>query len=174
MRAIRLIDHLALHRAIFAPPASLVPPIILPGSMPLHTAPAASTILHYFLSPPTSSPSLPSAHSGLEPDIPPHATAKLEHLVSLPPSSHLLEQLHTPNPTLLGGLLADPTTKRRLYLASALTPFRHLTFVEKKKTKLVVEACIREGLKVSMFHVSQYLDIINTFFCLAWCPKSLC
>lgn len=33
-------------------------------------------------------------------------------------------------------------------MACALTPFKDLTYLERGKEKLVVEACLREGLKV--------------------------
>ena len=161
LRAIQLIDHLALHRAIFAPPPSFSALTPLPESVPLHTALASSTILHHFLSP--TSPDLLSTQSRFGSDIPPEAVAEPQGLVSPPSPSPFFERLHAPNPILLSGSLADSTTKRRLYLASALTPFRRLTYIEKKRTKLLVEACIREGLKVRIIHPLQCLDIIDTF-----------
>lgn len=170
MRAIKLIDFLALHRVIFSPPLSSSSSISLPESVPLHTSLAAATILHHFVSQPPSCHDLPSAQPRLEIGTP--SEPGLASQKAIPSSLSQFEQLHPLTPTLLNDFAVDSTTKQRLYLASALTPYRHLTFVEKKKSKLVVEACIREGLKVPNFcplscrcfiNVSAQLGIQNHY-----------
>lgn len=60
-----------------------------------------------------------------------------------------------PHPSLLKQTASSTSTKSRLFLACALTPFKDLTYFEKGKEKPVIEACLREGLKVRL--VSAFL-----------------
>lgn len=52
------------------------------------------------------------------------------------------------HPTLLHLALKDKSTRARLTLAAALSPFRGITYKVKSKTVTLVEHVIREGLKV--------------------------
>ena len=64
--------------------------------------------------------------------------------VTRQPSRYSLPQVHHALLT----YASDPNARRRLFLATALTPFRGITLPDKKKTVLAAEAVIREGLKV--------------------------
>ncbi|KAF8588429.1 hypothetical protein K439DRAFT_1335219 [Ramaria rubella] len=155
LRAIQLIDSLALYRCIFAPPSSSPLSVVVPNVIQSHTALAAASILQHLL----SQQSPPISHvrdediSAPDSPIPP----------SLPSSQAAFQkQLHMLHATLLTHVTADQSVVRRLYLAAALTPFRNLTYVEKKKSKLVVEACIREALKLGV--QNHYVDGIPALF----------
>lgn len=155
-------DFLALQRAIFAPPPSLRPTIPLPESLPLHGALAAATILHHFISQPSLRCHVStSSQSPLKSDNQSKTIAPSQNPTLSSSVTPLFARLHPLKPVLLSNFVIDSTAQRRLYLASALTPFKGLTYVEKKKTKLIVEACIREGLKVPTPHtlVSILSDI---------------
>ncbi|TDL28902.1 hypothetical protein BD410DRAFT_781466 [Rickenella mellea] len=72
--------------------------------------------------------------------------------LSLPPLHHLLtSQIST-----------DISAKPRLYLSSILTPYKGITYIEKKKIRPAVEAAIREGLKMGA--QNHYLDGIPALF----------
>ncbi|TBU26378.1 hypothetical protein BD311DRAFT_762796 [Dichomitus squalens] len=68
-------------------------------------------------------------------------------------------------PLLLSEISTPAKPLRRLYLASALTPYRGLTYLQKGKERPAVEAVIREGLKLgAQYH---YLDGIPALFSAA-------
>ncbi|KDQ20469.1 hypothetical protein BOTBODRAFT_100756 [Botryobasidium botryosum FD-172 SS1] len=62
----------------------------------------------------------------------------------------------------LAALANDPSVMRRLFLASALTPFKGISYKEKKREPLAAEAVIREGLKIG--NQNHYLDAIPALF----------
>ncbi|KDQ54903.1 hypothetical protein JAAARDRAFT_38018 [Jaapia argillacea MUCL 33604] len=63
-------------------------------------------------------------------------------------------------------LASDPSTLARLYLAAALTPYRGLAYNDSKgKQRSVVEASIREGLKLGT--KNHYMDGIPALFAAA-------
>ncbi|KAF9454980.1 hypothetical protein P691DRAFT_792086 [Macrolepiota fuliginosa MF-IS2] len=71
-----------------------------------------------------------------------------------------LPQLHT---LFYEAVKHDPTCYPRLYLATALTPYKHLTYRDKKdKSRLFVELVIRESLKLGA--QSHFLDGIPLLF----------
>lgn len=176
LRAIQLIDSLVLHRSIFAPPPSTSPSVGVPDALPHHTALAAATILHRFVSIPSftssASASLPLA------TFPPSDQAISDsRSCSAPPSiqpSSFNTQLPAPHPTLLSHALAETSAMRRLFLAAAVTPFKSLTYQDKKKTRPLVEACIREALKVTSPR-SLRRSFLSPFsyHSIAWGAKSL-
>ena len=71
---------------------------------------------------------------------------------------------HPPiHPLISSGLSSSASVIPRLYMACALTPCRGITYVDEKgKTRSVVEAVIREGLKVGT--KNHYLDGIPSLF----------
>ncbi|KAI0761691.1 hypothetical protein BD413DRAFT_616900 [Trametes elegans] len=70
------------------------------------------------------------------------------------------------HPLLLSDFAAPSSTSRRLYLASALTPYRELIYTQAKgKVRQAAEAVIREGLKLGAQH--HYLDGIPALFAAA-------
>ncbi|KAG6866248.1 hypothetical protein C0991_006835 [Blastosporella zonata] len=73
------------------------------------------------------------------------------------PSS--LPPLHT---SYLSAINADPTSRPRLYLAAILTPYKSITYQDKKKTPLAVEYIIRDVLKLGT--QSHFLDGIPALF----------
>ena len=52
------------------------------------------------------------------------------------------------HPSLFQHTGPDKDVRRRLYLAAAMTPFKGITYLEKKKTVSAMEGLIRVGLKV--------------------------
>ncbi|KAH9850667.1 hypothetical protein C2E23DRAFT_734552 [Lenzites betulinus] len=70
------------------------------------------------------------------------------------------------HPLLLSELSTPKSPSRRLYLATALTPYRHLTYIQSKgKVRPAAEAVIRESLKLGgQYH---YLDGITALFAAA-------
>ncbi|KAI9512629.1 hypothetical protein F5148DRAFT_790561 [Russula earlei] len=79
---------------------------------------------------------------------------------------------HPPiHPLVLSGLTASTSVVTRLYMACALTPYRGITYVDKKsKEREAVEAVIREGLKVGT--KNHYLDGIPALFTASELLKS--
>ena len=69
------------------------------------------------------------------------------------------------HPLLLSEISTPAKPLRRLYLASALTPYRGLTYLQKGKERPAVEAVIREGLKLGVQY--HYLDGIHALFVAA-------
>jgi hypothetical protein len=181
LRAIQLIDSLSLHRSIFSPPPSTSASIPVPDSISHHTALAAATILHRFMSLSSSShdhsPVPPLVENSPTSDASQEAVTESRRAACLyAHPSPLYAQLPAPHPTLLSHVLTNSSTRRRLFLASALTPYRRLTYQEKKKTKLLVEACIREGLKVTSTQVNLWYPPIMSlmFHSIVRGPKPLC
>ncbi|EMD41526.1 hypothetical protein CERSUDRAFT_79137 [Gelatoporia subvermispora B] len=131
--AIALIHDLSLYSSIFDVPTSS--PIKL--SAPLaseNTALAAALILHSLLRDDSSALSQPSAI-----------------------------QLAPVHPLLLSGLSADSTTRQRLFLACALTPYRGVTCLDaKQKEHAGVSAALREALKLGV--QNHYSDGIPALF----------
>lgn len=68
------------------------------------------------------------------------------------------------HPVYYEAIVNDPTCSSRLYLAAALTPYRHLTYHDKKnKEKPLVELVIRESLKLgSQYHFSDGIPPLFT------------
>lgn len=67
------------------------------------------------------------------------------------------------HPVLASAAAHEPSTRARLYLACALTPYRSITYRDhKKKTHLAVEGAIREGTKLGA--QNHYLDGIPALF----------
>jgi tRNA nucleotidyltransferase (CCA-adding enzyme) len=79
---------------------------------------------------------------------------------------------HPPiHPLILSGLSSSTSVVARLYMACALTPYRGIMYVEeKKKERPVLEAVIREGLKVGT--KNHYLDGIPALFLASELLKS--
>ncbi|KAH9927468.1 uncharacterized protein BXZ73DRAFT_90738 [Epithele typhae] len=69
------------------------------------------------------------------------------------------------HPLLLSELATSSSTMRRLYLASALTPYKHLTYLVKGQSKPAVEVVIRESLRLGKQH--HYHDGIPLLFSAA-------
>lgn len=88
----------------------------------------------------------------------------------LQPDSALFQ--HPPvHPLILSGLSSSTSVVPRLYMACALTPYRGITYVdEKNKKRSVLEAVIREGLKVGT--KNHYLDGIPALFIASGLLKS--
>jgi tRNA nucleotidyltransferase (CCA-adding enzyme) len=83
----------------------------------------------------------------------------LATLLSPAPENGLLD-LH---PTLLSQLDIDKSSRSRLYLAAALSPFRGLTYLDKKnKSHSVVELVIRESLKLGT--QNHFLDGVPALY----------
>lgn len=67
--------------------------------------------------------------------------------------------------------ITSPSTVARLYLACALTPYRGITYLDKKsKEILAVDPAIREGLKIGT--KNHYLDGIPHLFMAAALVRS--
>ncbi|KAF8525196.1 hypothetical protein BU17DRAFT_84117 [Hysterangium stoloniferum] len=103
--------------------------------------------------PPTVVPTDISYHTA------PIAARILSQLLSTVPTN---TPLHSSHPSILSYILSSTSAQSRLYLACALTPFKGLTYTDKKKKKLLVEACIREGLKLGV--QNHFLDGIPPLF----------
>ena len=73
--------------------------------------------------------------------------------ISLPPLHQLFHS----------ALESDPSAKPRLYLAAALTPYRSVLYLDhKERSRLAVEAAIRDGVKLG--NQNHYLDGIPALF----------
>ena len=88
--------------------------------------------------------------------------ASLLHLIINRQPAPTIE-LPSVHPALLEPILDDSLLKRRLFLASYLLPFLHVTYKDQKgKTHEAVEAAIREGVKLGT--QNHYLDGIPALF----------
>lgn len=90
------------------------------------------------------------------------AAATILHILLRPTSvaDIALPPLH---PLLLSALTTDPSTRPRLYLAAALTPYRSVKYKDHKdKWHLAVEAAIRDGVKLGV--QNHYIDGIPALF----------
>ncbi|CDO70920.1 hypothetical protein BN946_scf184829.g28 [Trametes cinnabarina] len=136
--AMDLINNLELYRSVFFIPEGLGIKLSDEPSASL-SALKAAMILHVL----TNSTSTPSTLSRVP-------------FPSLPPV----------HPLLLSEFLTQNNPSRRLYLATALTPYDGLTYQQAKgKVRPAVEAVIREGLKLgAQYH---YLDGIPSLFSAA-------
>ncbi|OCH92693.1 hypothetical protein OBBRIDRAFT_726351 [Obba rivulosa] len=134
--AIALIHDLSLYPSIFHVPRSIPLELSAPVASP-DLALTAAFILHSLLRAPSSALSSPS-------------------VIQLP---HV-------HPLLLSSISADPSTKPRLFLASALTPYRGITYLDaKRKQSPAVAAAIRDALKLGA--QNHYLDGIPALFAAA-------
>jgi len=89
--------------------------------------------------------------------------AYILHRVFHPSPSFPIPSLH---PTLLSVAGTDPSCKARLYLAAALTPYKGITYQDrKKKPQSAIDLVIRESLKLGTQH--HYLDGIPPLFTAA-------
>ncbi|KAG6857615.1 hypothetical protein H0H87_010183 [Tephrocybe sp. NHM501043] len=87
------------------------------------------------------------------------AAALITHNLLHPMDGSPLPQLHT---SYLSAVDADVTSRPRLYLAAILSPFKSITYQEKKKTPLAIEYIIRDVLKLgTQYH---FLDGIPALF----------
>lgn len=94
------------------------------------------------------------------------AAAVILHSFLQPDLSHLSWNI-MPHPLLLKQTASSTSTKSRLFLACALTPFKNLTYLEKGKKKPMVEACLREGLKVRLvcaFLIYSHSEFFSSAF----------
>jgi tRNA nucleotidyltransferase (CCA-adding enzyme) len=88
----------------------------------------------------------------------------------------LLHQTHFPllpavHPTLLSLANADSACRARLYLATTLTPYKNITYLDKKKKpQPATDYIIRESLKLGT--QNHYLDGIPSLFAAAQLFKS--
>ena len=81
-------------------------------------------------------------------------------------NSSLTPPLPALHPRLVSQLSEDKTLRPRLYLAAALTQYRHVTYkTPKKKTLPAVEIVIREALKLGL--QNHYADGIPALFASA-------
>ena len=88
--------------------------------------------------------------------------ASLLHLIISQQPMPTIE-LPSVHPALLEPILNNSSLQGRLYLASYLLPFLHLTYKDQKgKTHEAVEAAIREGVKLGT--QNHYLDGIPALF----------
>ncbi|KAI6153282.1 hypothetical protein BKA82DRAFT_4087879 [Pisolithus tinctorius] len=89
----------------------------------------------------------------------------LENILS-PGSSSTNQPLVPVHPTLLSHISRDPGTKARLFLAASLFPLYGITYKDQKqKDHYLVEAVIREGLKLG--NKNYYLDAIPALYSAA-------
>jgi tRNA nucleotidyltransferase (CCA-adding enzyme) len=109
-----------------------------------------------------------------------HIPATVAPTLSSPPhapelglaASNVLHALTSPSypaglpslcPILASAAAHEPSTRPRLFLASALTPYRSITYEDaKRRTHLAVEAALREGTKLGV--QNHYLDGIPALF----------
>ncbi|KAI0358943.1 poly A polymerase C-terminal region-like protein [Trametes cingulata] len=133
--AIDLINKLSLYRAVFSIPEGAG--VKLSGSpSSSQDALKAGVILHALSN---------------------QASSSTTTLSSLPVPS--LPPVHA---LLLSELSMPTNASRRLYLASALAPYRHITYTTKAKVRPAAEAVIRDGLKLgAQYH---YLDGVPTLY----------
>lgn len=90
------------------------------------------------------------------------AAASVLHVLT-ESSDSFASPLPSVHPTLVSAFRHDSSTPPRLYLACALTPYRHVTYTDaKSKTHPAVEAALREGVKLGM--QNHYLDGISALF----------
>ncbi|KAG9102021.1 CCA tRNA nucleotidyltransferase, mitochondrial [Ceratobasidium sp. UAMH 11750] len=76
----------------------------------------------------------------------------------LTPASSLLP---TPHPLLLEHARERSDARGRLVLAATLTPWKNMTYLEKKKTTLLAEGIIREGLKIGGHFISAIPSLFH-------------
>jgi tRNA nucleotidyltransferase (CCA-adding enzyme) len=94
------------------------------------------------------------------------AAATLLHALLKPTTSTSSSFAIPPIHKTLLSLALSPSTKSRLFLAAALTPYRGITYTDSKnKSHLAVEAAIREGPKLGT--QNHYLDGIPALFVAA-------
>ena len=75
------------------------------------------------------------------------------------------------HPTLLALTKTDSSCRSRLYLATTLTPYKNITYLDKKKkTQPVLDLIIRESLKLGT--QNHYLDGIPSLFAASQLLKS--
>jgi len=97
-----------------------------------------------------------SAHDSL-------VAASILHALLHPVHSLPLPTLH---PTLLSAVKADPSCKARLYLATNLTPYKNISYSDKKKKiHSAIDFVVRESLKLGT--QNHYLDGIPALFAAA-------
>lgn len=90
------------------------------------------------------------------------ASVILQALLTTPSSLSLPE----PHPLLISQIPLDKTLRPRLYLAAALTPYKHVTYTTpKKKTFSAIEAVIKEALKLGL--QNHYSDGVPALFTAA-------
>ena len=96
-------------------------------------------------------PQLASAFSGSPgPRTTSLAAASILQALLLSPTESL-PKIHSELITLAN----DPNAIWRLLLAAAMTPFKGITYQDKKAERLAVEAVIREGLKVIALRITS-------------------
>lgn len=94
---------------------------------------------------------------GIPPALQGKTSGTLEAQSTAVDAASLLCDLLSPTPTLIPAvhqLLLDPAredldVRKRLIFGAALTPWKHMTYQEKKKTISAIEGIIKDGLKVS-------------------------
>jgi tRNA nucleotidyltransferase (CCA-adding enzyme) len=103
----------------------------------------------------------PAMSAPLGPSVHGFAAAHILHTLTDRTESHTtLPFLH---PTLAAAFTHDPSTPPRLFLACALTPYRHVTYEDSKgKVHSATEAALREGVKLGV--QNHYLDGIPALF----------
>ena len=138
LNSVQLIYDLSLFSSIFCIP-SVIESTFSASPAPHQTSVIAASILDSIIH--------PASHSESSPVV--------------PRSSHLsIPDVH---PLLLSSTNTSPSPIPRLFLASALTPYRDITYTDaKQKQHLAVEAAIREGLKLGV--QNHYLDGIPALF----------
>jgi tRNA nucleotidyltransferase (CCA-adding enzyme) len=115
--------------------------------------------------PPDISATFSAAPSPIETSL---AAASILHTLLRPTYSPLLPAVHR---TLLSLVNTDSACRARLYLATALTPYRNITYIDKKKKfHLATDFIIREALKLGT--QNHYLDGIPSLFAAAQLLKS--
>lgn len=117
---------------------------LCPGRDPLHSFQLINDLsvhAEIFYLPPTHKPS-------------PEPKSRQTALIAATLLSRLLSPSPSPLPQLENLLrrhtVSDLATRRRLYLAAALTPFRDTFCTEKKKQVATSEIVLREGVKVGL------------------------
>ncbi|KAI0367514.1 hypothetical protein BV20DRAFT_1054794 [Pilatotrama ljubarskyi] len=109
--------------------------------------------------------SLSSSQDALNAAVILHALSNPTNDISTTLSGSPVPSLPPVHRLLLSELSMPTNASRRLYLASALTPYRHLTYMSKAKVRPAAEAVIRDGLKLgAQYH---YLDGVPTLFLAA-------
>lgn len=90
------------------------------------------------------------------------AAASILHALLHPAGSPILPTAH---PTLFSQIKNDSTCIPRLYLATTLTPYKHVTYLDKKKKTQAIEFIIRESVKLGK--QSHFLDGVPALFAAA-------
>lgn len=91
------------------------------------------------------------------------SAASILHRLLHPREPSNLPPLHA---TLLAAVNTDPSCKARLYLGAALTPYKDITYRDKKKkTQSAIDLVLRESLKLGTQH--HFLDGIPSLFAAA-------